>query len=344
MRNILIVLMTIVLGTWLQPVLAESSSSYQLGAGDVLRISVHNNPDLSLETRVPEDGAISYPLIGNVSVGGLTASAAEKKIATMLESGGFVKQPQVNILVLQFQSKMVSVLGSVNKPGRYPLERVTTLPELIALAGGPTVDGSDLITIVNKSVKTQYDLNKIIGNSEAETITLTGGEIVYIHSRDVSVLGQVNRPGKYAVTNGVRTLADFLSVAGGIAQGGSDTISLSTFRNGELEHLDIDVDKIFRSGGDAANFALASGDMIYVPRAPIGYIFGEVQRPGAFRVERDMTVVQALAQGGGPTARGTQRGIKLHRRNAKGDVEVISVKLTDKVLAEDVIYVQESLF
>ena len=338
-------MMAVLLGIWQQPVLAETSSaSYQLGAGDVLRINVHNNPDLSLETRVPEDGAISYPLIGNVSVNGLTVSAAEKKIATMLEKGGFVKQPQVNILVLQFQSKMVSVLGSVNKPGRYPLERVTSLPELIALAGGPTIDGSDLITIVNKSTKTQYDLNKIIGNTEAESITLNGGEIVYIHSRDVSVLGQVNRPGKYAVTNGVRTLADFISVAGGIAPGGSDIISLSTFRNGDLEHLEIDVDKVFRSGSDSANFALASGDMIYVPRAPIGYIFGEVQRPGAFRIERDMTVVQALAQGGGPTARGTQRGIKLHRRNPKGEVEVISVKLTDKVQAEDVLYIQESLF
>ena len=95
---------------------------YALGAGDVVRITVFQNPDLTTETRVSESGAITYPLIGSVPVGGLSIGAAEKKIATMLREGGFVLQPQVNMLVLQIRGNQVAVLGQVNRPGRFPLE------------------------------------------------------------------------------------------------------------------------------------------------------------------------------------------------------------------------------
>jgi polysaccharide export outer membrane protein len=133
-------------------------------------------------------------------------------------------------------------------------------------------------------------------------------------------------------------------MAGGINPNGSDTVTVTTLRNGNLNRVELDVDSLFRAGDNSANIELTSGDSIYVPRAPMFYIYGEVQRPGSFRLERDMTVIQALALGGGPTARGTQRGLKLHRRNDKGEVEKLSPGLTDPVLQDDVIYVQESLF
>ena len=93
-----------------------------LGAGDVLKISVYGNPDLGLETRVSEAGQITFPLVGAVDVGGLSASAAEKKLGGLLESGGYLRKAQVNIIVTSLQSQQVSVLGQVNRPGRYPLE------------------------------------------------------------------------------------------------------------------------------------------------------------------------------------------------------------------------------
>jgi polysaccharide export outer membrane protein len=142
----------------------------------------------------------------------------------------------------------------------------------------------------------------------------------------------------------VRTLTDFLTIAGGITSIGSDTIVVNTLADGNFQHIEIDIDKTFRSGGKAASIILSSGDTIFVPRAPQYYIYGEVQRPGAYRVEREMTVMQALAQGGGPTARGTQRGIKLHRRNTQGKDEELSPTLADKIQPDDVLYVQESLF
>ena len=320
-------------------------ASYLLGAGDVLKITVYNNADLSLETKVSEAGTISYPLIGDVQVVGLTVSAAEKKLAKLLDTGGFVKKPQINILVTLYQSKMISVLGSVLKPGRYPLDRATNLADMLALVGGATADGSDLVTIIGKKGKKEYDLHNIVDKGEsAQNIALEGGEIIYVHARDVAVMGQVNRPGKYAVTGGVRTLSDFLSVAGGINVGGSDLITVTTMRAGKQSRFEVDIDSLFRTGNSASNIELASGDTVYVPRAPMVYIYGEVQRPGSFRIERNMTVIQALAQGGGLTQRGTQRNIELHRRNAKGAIEKLTPALTDLVQQDDVLYVQESLF
>ncbi len=320
-------------------------ASYLLGAGDVLKITVYNNADLSLETKVSEAGTISYPLIGDVQIVGLTVSAAEKKLAKLLDAGGFVKKPQINILVTLYQSKMISVLGSVLKPGRYPLDRATNLADMLALVGGATADGSDLVTIIGKKGKKEYDLHNIVDKGEsAQNIALEGGEIIYVHARDVAVMGQVNRPGKYAVTGGVRTLSDFLSVAGGINVGGSDLITVTTMRAGKQSRFEVDIDSLFRTGNSASNIELASGDTVYVPRAPMVYIYGEVQRPGSFRIERNMTVIQALAQGGGLTQRGTQRNIELHRRNAKGAIEKLTPALTDLVQQDDVLYVQESLF
>ena len=115
-------------------------------------------------------------------------------------------------------------------------------------------------------------------------------------------------------------------------------------RAGKQSRFEVDIDSLFRTGSSASDIELASGDTVYVPRAPTVYIYGEVQRPGSFRIERNMTVIQALAQGGGLTQRGTQRNIQLHRRNAKGAIEKLTPALTDLVQQDDVLYVQESLF
>src|SRR5690606_19617720 len=122
--------------SFLNPAFA-ASVEYKLGAGDTIRITVFQNPDMELETRVSEEGSINYPLIGTVQVAGLSTSAAEQLIAERLTSGGFVKRPQVNINVLDARSTQVSVMGMVNKPGRYALEsNAMPVTAVVTLAGG----------------------------------------------------------------------------------------------------------------------------------------------------------------------------------------------------------------
>lgn len=245
---------------------ADNKAEYVLGPGDVIRVTVFQNPDLTLETRVSENGAISFPLIGQVPVGGLNVAEAEKKIAKALRDGGFVLQPQVNILPLQIRGNQVSVLGQVNRPGRYPLD------------------------VLNAKV------------------------------------------------------TDILAMAGGITQGGADSLILTGTRNGKPIRQEIDLPLIFLGNRPELDLAIAGGDAIYVHRAPVFYIYGEVQRPGAYRVERDMTLMQALALGGGLTIRGTQRGIQVNRRDGKGAVQQIAPDMAAPIKADDVVFVKESIF
>ncbi|HEV6967965.1 polysaccharide export protein EpsE [Roseateles sp.] len=246
---------------------AAVSPEYRLGAGDVVRILVYQNPDLTLETRISETGIVSFPLLGNIRIGGLGVSAAEKLIADGLKNGNFVKHPQVTLTLLQVKGNQASVLGQVNRPGRYPIE---------------TAD---------------------------------------------------------------MRMTDLLANAGGVATTGGDQLVLTGTRNGKPYRLEIDLPTVFSAEQNRANDVLIqNGDVLWVDRAPLVYIYGEVQRPGPVRLERGMTLMQVLAAGGGLTQRGTERGIRVHRKSTDGKVQVVQPGMDDAVKDGDVVYVKESLF
>lgn len=241
------------------------AAEFTLGPGDIVKVSVYGNPDLGVETRVSETGTITFPLAGQVDINGLNVAAAERKIATLLESGNFVKKPQVNLIVTQIQSRQVSVLGQVNRPGRFPLDGLRTVMDVLALAGGFSADGGDVISLIRK-------------------------------------------------------------------------------RNGQVTKTVIDVVDMVRTGELSKDLMVEPNDIIYAERSPRFYIYGEVQRPGAFRLERQMTVIQALAVGGGLTPRGTERGIRVKRRGTDGKEQIVQVKHDDLLEVDDVVYVKESWF
>lgn len=248
------------------------SRDYTLASGDAIRVLVFQNPELTLDTRVSESGTITYPLIGSVKVGSMSIAQAEAEIAAALKAGGFVKQPQVNIVLLQVRGNQVSVLGAVNRPGRFPLESFNTkLSDMLAYAGG---------------------INTTIG------------------------------------TNG----------------GGADQVIVVGIRKGVPFRKEINIPNIFLNNQPQDDIEVAAGDVIFVPPAPQYYIYGEAQRPGSFRIKRNMTIQQAVAEAGGPSVRGTERGMKVYRSNASGELQVIRTKPSELVQADDVIFVTESLF
>src|SRR6218665_1276789 len=116
MRNVFRALMAWILMATMAH--AAPQGDYVLGSGDVIKISVYQNVDLTLETRISESGVISYPLLGTLKLGGLSVADAEKKIAEGLRNGNFLKQPQVSILVTLVKRNHLSVLGAVNRPSR----------------------------------------------------------------------------------------------------------------------------------------------------------------------------------------------------------------------------------
>ena len=244
---------------------AADKRDYQLGPGDVVRITVYDHPDLTTDARVAEAGSIQFPLLGELVVRGRTTAEAADQLAKLLVNGGFVKQPQVTIMVVTYRSQQISLLGYVSKPGKYPIEQTSTLIDLLAQAGGVTPFASD-----------------------------------------IAILMRADDP--------------------------------------KHTRREIDLAALFEKGDAAQNPEVSNGDVIYVPREPRFYIYGEIQRAGAYRVERGMSVRQALSVAGGLTLRGTEQRLKVSRRNTAGELQSISVKLNDMVHPDDVIYVTDSLF
>lgn len=243
---------------------AELNQDYRLGSGDVIKISVYEYPDLTTEMRVSETGNVSFPLIGEVNLGEKTVAEAERLIAQRLDDGDFIRDPQVTIVVVQFVSQKISVLGLVNKPGKYSLEEASHVIDLLALAGGVSVPAAaDFATLVHSDGnKTSIDLNALLA-------------------------------------------------------------------------------------GDASqNHVVGNGDVIFVPRAPMFYIYGEVLRPGSYKLEKNMSVTQAISTGGGLTPKGTDGwpGPIVKRRDAEGKEQEIDVDGSTLLQADDVLFIKESWF
>ena len=154
----------------------------------------------------------------------------------------------------------------------------------------------------------------------------------------------VARPGRYPLDDTSSNLTDILALAGGVTPAGDDYVTVMVTRNGKTARLEINVPTMYRTGDLSRNLQLENGDTIFVQRAPVFYIYGEVQRAGSYRLEQAMTVMQALSVGGGVTPRGTDRGLKIRRRKPDGTFQAIDAHLTDPVQPDDVIYVRESLF
>lgn len=165
-----------------------------------------------------------------------------------------------------------------------------------------------------------------------------------IRGNQVSVLGEVSRPGRFPLETDTTRVTDVLAAAGGIAAAGGDTLVVTGQHDGKPFRKVINIPALFAGSDSNDNIVLVGGDTLYISKAPVFYIYGEAQRPGQYRMERDMTVMQALAQGGGPTARGSQNRLRLERRDADGKTVAINPKLTDLIQPGDVLYVGESLF
>ena len=153
-----------------------------------------------------------------------------------------------------------------------------------------------------------------------------------LRSRQVSVLGQVARPGRYALDDTSSRVTDVIAAAGGLAPEAAATVTV--IRGNERQQVDL----------LGKNVELKGGETVYVDRAPVFYIYGEVARAGAYRLEPNLTVMQAISLGGGITPRGSDRRLKLRRAGKDGKIVESDVSLRDTVKANDVIYVRESIF
>ena len=163
-------------------------------------------------------------------------------------------------------------------------------------------------------------------------------------SQRVSVLGEVHTPGRYPVDSRTNII-DLLAQAGGETEFASDTVYvLRTDAAGSVKRYPVNLKGLADPGASAPTQLLRAGDSVYVPRAEQFFILGEVQKPSMYKLEPNLTVLQAISLAGGVTAKGSDRRVEIKRAGKNGQQVVIKPKPNDLVQPDDVIRVKESIF
>jgi polysaccharide export outer membrane protein len=254
-----------------------------LMAGDILHITVFRQPDLELEIRIPQDGLITYPLIGPVQAGSRTTAQLEKTIKDKLEKE-YLNDPSVTVTVKEYAKRRVYVLGGVAKPGAYeisPTSRLTVLQAVSSAEGLSEKAYKEYAQIVRRrgNEREVISLNLVQverllaqGHAEAD-LELWPDDLVFIPSavRMAFVGGQVQKAGPVEVPNGAR-----MTVSMAVFQAGSYTKFAATSRVQVLRHLPtgetkkfaVDLDAVF-GGRLELDLDLQPGDVVWVPERGI---------------------------------------------------------------------------
>jgi polysaccharide export outer membrane protein len=249
-------------------------TDYKIGPKDLLEINVFGLEELNRTERVSEEGKITLPLLGEIDVEDLTKGELEKKISQLLEEK-YLQDPQVSVFIVEYQSKMVSVLGAIQTPGRHELLGRQTVMDIIAKAGGLTSEAGDEIYVMrrradgsNSSVKISIDELILYGKAELN-IPLKADDVINIPIDkiiQIYVMGQVGDPGALGVRRSmIPTLLRAIAQAGGFgeraAKGG--VIIKRIKEDGSEERIKVNVKDIIK--GKKEDIQLKEGDVVIVP-------------------------------------------------------------------------------
>lgn len=267
-------------------------AAYLIGPGDLLNINVYGRPELGSGggmaaataavpaaaarpsgSRVDETGCVRLPLIGSVPLAGLSATQAEEKLRSAYKP--IIKEPWLTVEVLEYRSRPLYLFGNFKKPGILYMDRPLTLLQGIALADG--IDNSAALRSarLSRDGKVQpVDIYELLANGDQrQNIWLHPGDAIYLPDKTVEqvfIFGAVNKAGQVSMINGHLSLAQAIAASTPLSTGYDFTrvriIRSISPTKGEL--LVVDFDRIMR--GVAPTFMLANGDIIYLPRTPLG--------------------------------------------------------------------------
>jgi polysaccharide biosynthesis/export protein len=218
------------------------AEDYLVGPGDVLRITVYDNEDLTTKVRVSTAGTIVMPLLGQVDVKGMTVNGITNKI-TYLLADGYLVNPQVNIFVEEYRSKKVVILGNVRTPGLIELSGPTNFLELVSKAGGLNKEAGDTATIQRKKIDGKaatvivVDLIALIKHGDlSQNIQISDGDTVFISKSGMCfITGEVKHAGTYTCDDGT-TVLRLIALAGGFTgKASKSSISIVRIVNKEKE-------------------------------------------------------------------------------------------------------------
>jgi len=258
------------------PVLGQQPavpSDYRLRPGDVIEILVMGEADLTRTVTVRPDGKISYPLLGDVPVAGMTAAEVADSLSALLRK--YLRNPVVTVTVTQIRQDrtFVYLLGpGVVRPGSYEIQPGWTVMEAIASAGGlaPRANLRRAVLIRRgKADPIPLDLERLVlRGDQSANMAVEPGDIILVPSQQnrVLVLGAVRSPGAYDVDEGAR-LVDAISLAGGPADraGIRQVGIIRQGVDGKMAVTTVNFERVLRQGDATQNPLLQHGDIVYIP-------------------------------------------------------------------------------
>jgi len=250
---------------------AATDQVHQLGPRDLIQIKVYQQPDLTQEIRIDDDGTVTLPLVGQVPAAGMTVEAFARDLGARYRE--FLLKPEITVFVKEYNKREmeISVLGEVGKSGYFRFAEKSTLLDILAQVGGLKPEGGDRVIVLRPA--------KAGESGEAETFSFNAQELY--------------------TPSGVKNL----------------------------------------------NIELRDGDTVMVPRADQYFIFGEVVRPGAYKLDKTtpLTVLKAIILAGGFTNKASKNGVRVTREEG-ANKSTIKADLEALVRSQDIIIVPESFF
>lgn len=166
---------------------AQSDEDTTVGTGDLFDVRVYGEEDLSAQYRIAQDGSIDFPLIGRIEVVGLEPGAIATLISTRLREGQYLVRPHVSVVVREYNSKRISVLGAVRNPGSYPMRSGMNVVEAIGLAGGFTAlanrDGTTITRTVDDHLHRYAAPVDRISDGQEANVPVRAGDIIRVPER-----------------------------------------------------------------------------------------------------------------------------------------------------------------
>ncbi|HVW77087.1 MAG TPA: polysaccharide biosynthesis/export family protein [Alloacidobacterium sp.] len=247
---------------------SSSAESLLIGRGDLLHITVFRESDLEQHLRVKDSGDVDLDLAGTVKVAGLTPSQAARVIAQQYKDGHFLNHPQVSVLIEEYATQKVSVLGQVKNPGAFTLAAPRNLLDVLALAGGLTEVADRKITVLRAdktSSATIFLPNDPQADLQSNLMVYPGDTVLVPKAGIVYVLGDVGHPGGFVMQDDAKmTVLEAVALASGVnrtAKEGSTRLIRKV--NGKYQDETIPLKDIEQ--GKHPDMQLEAGDVLYIP-------------------------------------------------------------------------------
>lgn len=340
----------------------ETPKDYRIGPRDSVAIAVWGHSDLSKEYPVDADGFLPFPLLGRVKASGLTTKELAARLRDLLEKD-YLVNPQVIVSVKDYLSQKVYVIGEAERRGLVYLTRPTTILEIISGAGGVTKSaGKELVVVKSHgrdgrspagSTIVRLNIEKIQAGDPKENIYVQDEDMILVpKAHAFFVIGEVKNAGTFPLDKDI-TVFEALTLAGGFSDRAAPSAVKLIRRTSQGKEETVSLNLV-KSGGRDRDVKLRDGDTILVPRGNTFFVFGEVKNPGAYLLEKETNILEAITRAGGFTEKASPGRTRVIRETTQGQ-QMINVDMNDIVkrgqrdkailLREnDVIVVPESFF